>query len=422
MTLDLLIIGGGLAGLSAALTAAEAGLRVRVIAKGQGTTHWHTGALDLLGYLPGNDQALYEPLAVVEQLPPEHPYRRLGVGAINEALQRFQRWLAESDLGYAGAATPGANLSLPSPLGVPRPTWCAPQAQRAGDLSQQTPILIVGFHGLRDFYPYLIAENLQKFGYTVRAALLPLTEILQQRDFTVVQLAQALDEPATVERLATALKPLVQAGERVGLPAILGLHQHRATWARLQEQVGMEVFEIPTLPPSVPGIRLYNGLCEHLQRAGVRVEIGMEAIHFAAHGGHIRSVATATSARPLVHRAERYLLATGGLLGGGFNSDHTGRFWEVLFDLPLRVPPRRVEWFHPHFLHPHGQPIFSGGVLVDERWQPVDHAGQRVYDNLWAAGALLAHADPIRERSVEGLAITTGVAAAQAIVAARARD
>jgi glycerol-3-phosphate dehydrogenase subunit B len=43
--------------------------------------------------------------------------------------------------------------------------------------------------------------------------------------------------------------------------------------------------------------------------------------------------------------------------------------------------------------------------------QPVDGAGAPVYTNLWAVGGLLAHADPILERSLEGVAIASAVAA-----------
>jgi len=50
--LDLLVIGAGLAGLSAAIVVAEAGLRVRVVTKGLSALHWAAGTIDLLGYLP----------------------------------------------------------------------------------------------------------------------------------------------------------------------------------------------------------------------------------------------------------------------------------------------------------------------------------------------------------------------------------
>ncbi len=187
--------------------------------------------------------------------------------------------------------------------------------------------------------------------------------------------------------------------------------------AALAQRTGATVFEIPTLPPSVPGIRLHSVLRQLLLDHGVRVEAGMEVIGFdVPSDGRIRWVETETSARPLKHRAENFLLATGGVLGGGFNSAPDGRFWEVVFGLPLTVPQDRTTWFRPDFLDSEGQPVFSGGVAVDKRFQPVDAAGKRVYDNLWAAGGTLAHADPIQERSLEGLSIITGVMAAKAIL------
>ncbi len=67
-------------------------------------------------------------------------------------------------------------------------------------------------------------------------------------------------------------------------------------------------------------------------------------------------------------------------------------------------------------MNPAGHPVFNGGVAVDARMQPVDAAGQVIYANLWAAGGALASVDPIQQHSLEGIAIASGVAAAQAIV------
>jgi thioredoxin reductase len=52
-----------LAGLTAALRAVEAGLHVKVIAKGMGSLHWATGAIDLLGYVGVEDRAVTSPWA-----------------------------------------------------------------------------------------------------------------------------------------------------------------------------------------------------------------------------------------------------------------------------------------------------------------------------------------------------------------------
>jgi glycerol-3-phosphate dehydrogenase subunit B len=230
-----------------------------------------------------------------------------------------------------------------------------------------------------------------------------------------VHLAEALDAPATQSRLATALQQIAEPGERIALPAILGYNRHVETWTALQMQADAQIFEIPTLPPSVPGIRFYNALVNRLNALGGSVEVGVEAIGFTEDDGVITSVQTATSTRPRSHRAQAFLLATGGVLGGGFTSDHKGRFWEVIFKLPLTPPQERSRWFRHQFLHPDGHPIFSAGVSINAQQQPVDEQDRIVYKNLWAAGSALAHTDPIRERSLEGLAIATGVAAAQSV-------
>jgi glycerol-3-phosphate dehydrogenase subunit B len=105
-------------------------------------------------------------------------------------------------------------------------------------------------------------------------------------------------------------------------------------------------------------------------------------------------------------------------LGGGFLSDHRGRFWETVFHLPLSVPQDRSQWFRPLFMDPQGQPVFRGGVTTNRALQPLDGRGGVVYRNLWAAGGVLGGADPLQEHSREGMALATGVAAGEAAAAA----
>jgi glycerol-3-phosphate dehydrogenase subunit B len=314
------------------------------------------------------------------------------------------------------------NLLLPSPVGVPRPTFLAPQAQKAGDLGWKEPMLIVGFEGMRDFYPLLIAENLAKIGYQARAEILPIDLLTSRRDANSVQLAHELDDNDHRTRLGRRLKEIVQIGERIGLPAVLGMDAHNEVMIDLQELCDVPVFEIPTLPPSVPGIRLFKALHERLQSMGVRVEKGMEIIATEKNtpqNGTVGKIAwmesKTTTTRPLKHRAENFLLATGGILGSGFNSDADGRVWEVILDLPLTTPQDRSEWFDGRFLSPGGHPVYTGGVMVNKDFQPVAGDGTLLYDNLWVSGHMLAGSDPILERSMEGIAIVSGIAAGKAI-------
>ncbi len=414
--LDLLVIGAGLAGLSAGLSAAEKGLTVRIVAKGLGSLHWGAGTIDVLGYLPGEADAVADPFASLEQLPERHPYRIVGGEALATSLRRFQTIAADAGIAYIGAPGFDRNQLLPSAVGAVRPVFLAPESQAKGDVQESAPMLIVGIEGMRDFYPMLVAENLGKQRVNARAAFVPWATVAAQTDRNNVQLAAGLEDAGQRRKLAQALKALVKPGERIGLPAILGMGAHKAVLAELEAGTGAEIFEIPTLPPSVPGARLHQALRRRLMAAGVRIESNMEAVGFGVEEGpegkRIGWVETATSARPLRHSARAYLLATGGVLGGGFSSDPTGRCVEDVFDLPLTVPQDRRKWFRPEFLDAAGQPVFRGGVAVDDNLRPVDGEGRVVFANLWAAGGALAEADPIVERSLEGIAIATGMAAA----------
>ena len=175
--------------------------------------HWSAATVDLLGYLPGAyEAAIIDPQAAIEKLPPDHPYHLVSPEDRRAALTLFQQSLADAGLPYLGAAEPGHNLLLPSPVGVGRPTFLAPSAQIGGRLDGGDPMLIVGFSGMRDFYPALIAENLNKQGYAARYAHLPLDVITSRLDSNTVQFAQAIDASPVHSRLGVALAKLVKPG------------------------------------------------------------------------------------------------------------------------------------------------------------------------------------------------------------------
>ena len=66
---------------------------------------------------------------------------------------------------------------------------------------------------------------------------------------------------------------------------------------------------------------------------------------------------------------------------------------------------------------PAAKTLAYSGVQVNRQFQPVDSNGSPVYANVLAAGGILAHADPIQERSLEGIALATGSAAARRLAA-----
>ena len=71
---DVVVIGAGLAGLAAAIKAADAGLSVTLVTKGVGGIQLGTGTVDILGYRPELVEAPLEALeAHVTWGPPPPP-------------------------------------------------------------------------------------------------------------------------------------------------------------------------------------------------------------------------------------------------------------------------------------------------------------------------------------------------------------
>lgn len=60
------------------------------------------------------------------------------------------------------------------------------------------------------------------------------------------------------QSLVQQVKPKLDGVAMVGFPAILGFLPE--TRAKLADMLGVPLFEIPTLPPSVPGTRLFRAL------------------------------------------------------------------------------------------------------------------------------------------------------------------
>lgn len=410
---DVLVIGAGLAGLAAAWQASERGKKVKVISKGWSALYWHTGCIDVLGYLPPErDKAVASPAESLEKLVkenPRHPYALAGLERVEASLESFKTLGSQS--GYPLSGSLERNWLLPTSLGTFRPTCLAPETMIAGDQSQPGKRLIVGFKPFPDFYPNLIADNLNLQGIPAAAVTLDLPSLRKPHFVTGRVLAGLFESPDFRAELIEALKDKIGSIQRIGFPAVLGLNNPLAILHELEAELDRPVFEIPTLPPSIGGMRLHNILANAIENKSGRVYDGMEALSFEAQDGSIKTVWSEAAAREKSNRALSYILATGGILGGGLRGEYEGQVSEVVFDLPTADTGSRDKWFERQFLSITGHPVYQAGILVDPEFHPVNPAGHPIYSNLYAAGATLASCDAIRERSVDGVALATGFAA-----------
>lgn len=413
---DTVVIGAGLAGLTAALRLAEEGQRVAVLAKGVGATHLSPGTVDVLGYVDGPVDSPAKALADFAAANPDHPYRRLPVELIGASLDWFKARLG--DHGYRGGLD--ENFLVPTAVGVAKPTALVPETMAAGDLRGGGRFVFIGLRGLKDFYPAYLADNLARASLPGGAEILTRVVELEPplgnaRDVSGLGFARRFEEAGFRESVLVELDRYLVPGEIVGFPAVLGVGRAREVWNELETRLGHQVFEVPTLPPSVQGLRLYETMTTALRRHGCRLVVGNTVVGTKTSGSRLEGVLAKTAGRPLTYRARSFVLATGGFASGGLQLDSSGQIRETVFDLPVAgVPGPKQRPFEEGYFADHA--ISRAGVTVDESMRPVDGKGGTPYENVHAVGATLGGAVPWREASGNGLSLASGYAAASAIL------
>jgi glycerol-3-phosphate dehydrogenase subunit B len=410
------VVGAGLAGLVAGIRLAQGGMDVTVVAKGAGGLHLSPATIDVLGYAPDRIDEPGPAIARLVAERPDHPYARIAPEPLGAALA----WFRDLVPGLRYAGDPERNLLLPTAVGVARPTALAPASIAAGDLRKGGRLAVVGLRSMKDFFPSLLADNLPRAdlpdGARVEARPVEITTSARpgRADVAGPVHARGFDDPALRRALADELRPRLEPGETVALPAVLGLERAGEAWDDLQDLLGAPVMEIPTLPPSVPGMRLQRALIEALGAAGGRLLLGPPAVGVEGGAGRVTGVRVRDAARTRALPADAVVLATGGFAAGGIELDSYGALTETVAGLPVTGPPPGAPRLSPtHLDH---QPLMRAGLTVDEAGRPVDGDGAPVWANLHAAGALVAGAEPWREKSGEGISIAGGYAAASAIL------
>ncbi|MGQ0602288.1 MAG: glycerol-3-phosphate dehydrogenase subunit GlpB [Anaerolineales bacterium] len=416
MHYDSIVIGAGYAGFMAAYALMRGGHKVLLLAKGYGRTHLATGAVDVLGYVDG--KSVGRPMEAVARLSAAqagHPYARLSPDSLRSAVTLFLNAMAEA--GYAFAGSIEENMLMPTAAGVARPMALVPQTMVAGDLRRGGAFVFVGFDNFKDFYPDLIAANLQSSVSTIKTRSLRLTApgFENEADVAPMILARAFEQSWFRKQLAEQLKPKLKSGERVGFPAVLGVNGSTDVLNDLQTRLDARVFEIPTLPPSIPGIRIATIFETLLRQGGARVQIGHPVVNAKVNGARVESVAVQSAARLVHYHASYFVLATGGIAAHGLEVDSYGAVTEPLFNLPVaNVPAAGQSRFNTTYFAEH--PFNKIGLMTDAEMRPLDAHGRPLLDNLHVCGALLAGAEPWKEKSGEGISLASAYQAAKSIL------
>ncbi|HYT25546.1 MAG TPA: anaerobic glycerol-3-phosphate dehydrogenase subunit GlpB [Actinomycetota bacterium] len=411
MRSDVVVIGAGPAGLAVAALLAEAGRQVRVIARGNGFTHWGPGAVDVLGRVGG--QPVDQPVEAIERLPGDHPYRIAGVDTLRDGLDWFRRTAAAAGLDHEGGLE--RNRRQVTALGTLRPTCLLP-APAARELSGT--VAVCNFAGFRDFSTALCARGLERAGLSTKVGVVDLPPWDHDRYFTAVELARAIDDDAFRAGVAAGLARAADGADVAVVPAVLGLRRGHEPWADLERSAGLPIVEAAIVPPSVPGLRLYAAWRARLEELGVHWQFGFPATGVEREGDRVTAVRSEGASRTIVTRCNEVVLATGGVAGHGIEANRDGTLAEVVAGLPVEGFADRTAFVSSRFLGDH--PIGAAGVRVDAELRPVHPSGTPVYANVRCVGGLLAGHDPTVEGSREGVALATATRVAGLLIPALA--
>ncbi|MBR5950003.1 MAG: FAD-binding protein, partial [Actinomycetaceae bacterium] len=381
----------------------KGGEDVSIISRGLGSLSLSDGTL-----------SIYDsptPLDTLRQLPDSHPYSKLSEQALTSGIDAFT-----SHIPCEGSLE--RSVLLPTALGTLRHASFFPASYAAGiyddDERESAPYLLVGFSGLKDFYPALAAGNLERQGLRARSHMLDLAFAGGE---TALNFSRQLDKNTAAEELGELLGALAREGERIGIPAVL----RSKAFERCANAAGVPPFQIPLAPPSVVGMEWNDILVQACRDARIDIHLNARAVGARTSGGRIDALRVEIAGTTRDIPCDNVVYAAGGLESGAIERDSYGTLSETVFDLPIYTGQSGApvtdtsQIVNPDYWAD-DQPIFTCGLAVDEHMRPIGEDGKPAWENLYAAGSMLAGAQRAREKSGEGIALASAAAAAQSIL------
>lgn len=344
---DVVVIGGGMAGVAAALAGVSRGASVTLVRRAPGATALTVGGWN--GPMP-------EPLAAA-------------FAAVDHA------WL------------PAAQSGLPSPDGSWRFYQRAAPAQA---LPQSTPTMVCSIMGLAGFHAVSLSRLWMDLADVELIPMQITLDATPAAGWSPVSLAALLERSPA--EFASKLQAQVRAtGCRcVIVPAVLGLEAGGIVRKAIEETASVPVREALGSTPSIPGWRLQLALDRMLARAGVTLVRG--DVSARSGSNRLESIQVLNTRGEINLQARSFVLATGKFIGGGISSN--GRLREVALNCPLWIEHAGETFEHGEPLaltnndRREEQPLLAAGVTVNAEGRPIDRTGAIVYDNVWAAGTV----------------------------------
>ena len=414
MKFDTVIIGAGLAGITAAIRLAEEGKNVGLVSAGRSSMHFNSGALGLLGFDTDHHPVDDVPTALVSLLP-DHPYSKLGDAYVTRAASDAADLLRRAGVRTVGSAV--HNHTRISPLGILRPACLTLDNIATLDSLKslsESCVAIISLAGFLDFYPRFIASSLEKEGFRCEIITIDTPELKALRssetEMRAANIARIM-QGDTLLSFARAIREAVRTSEATALiiPAVVNFDGDGEA-LRLRKAVGRQLFYAPTMGVSVPGIAMHTRLLRYFLSLGGRLLNGHRVTSADFDGDKLSAVYTDKFDGDAL-RADNFVFAAGSFFGRGIVALPDAVI-EPSLGLDTFAPSDTSQWHKPDLFD--RQPIMKAGIAVDDRFRALRNGSP--VTNLFAAGAALAGADSVREDSGAGVAMLTALYVADEIL------
>ncbi len=398
---------------------AEAGERCAIVSQGQSALHFSSGSFDLLSRMP-DGTPVSDPMvgvAELERIAPEHPYARIGAERCDRYARQVPAFLREAGLPVTGEDR--RNHFRITPMGKSKATWLTLEGYLRTEAPGQFPfrqVCIVNVEGFLDFYPEFVAEEFRKYDITCRFGTINFPDLEQIRqnpsEMRSANIARVFDHERNLEALAAKIREVAADCEAVILPAIIGLNRDDA-FAVLQSKVDKPLYLLPTLPPSIPGIKAQQALQARFRALGGEYFLGDTVLSGELENGRVKQIYTANQGN-IPFQADHFVLATGSFFSKGLVAT-PDRIVEPVFGADTVFTSDRSTWYTLHFFDRQNYQAF--GLRTDAELRVMKEGV--ALENLYGIGAGLSGFHPVQEGCGAGVSLLSAFYVAETILNSR---
>ena len=335
------------------------------------------------------------PFSLFDNLELNHPYNIIGKENVKKSIDwffslNFFNRIKINQYSY--------NINTLSPIGRKIPCIGLYYKQICFNDLKNQEISIVEFENHKDFHSELIAKSIKKIAKSIEIIKIQQPDDSKNSDSS--SLAISFDNLASSEDYFNSLKKRLNKNSSIVIfPAVLGLNKYIRVIQTAEKILNKKCVEAPTLPPSIPAIRLNLDLEKEVME------------HNNLHKGSVISKAKIENNKCLylmdnferIFNADAFVVSNGGVLMGGIKVYSNGDIRENIFNPKIQNNNHLLKDKSSQSLNA----LQTSGVLTNNKLKPfLDD--DSIINNVFYTGRNLANWNPSTEFSGEGISIASG--------------